>query len=161
MIYLLVLTLGLCAVYCSLLILFPAFFGKKSIGLSQTSLSSILIIVVSAFLAYIVSALIPDAAWGNRVQHAVGGGVVAFLVCFCATGDSGVRMSRFQFVALSVLIVTALGVANEMFEYVLQTFGIALFAETPEDTWLDLVSNTVGIVVAAAIFTPFINRRAR
>lgn len=54
------------------------------------------------------------------------------------------------------LIGTALGVANELFEFLLQSTTHLVFSPTVTDTWLDLLSNTIGIGVAVSIFSAFI-----
>ena len=76
---------------------------------------------------------------------------MAMLVCYRAMKDAHLKISRFQFVALSLLLATAMGVANELMEFSIQTTAGIIFAPNTMDTWLDLTSNTVGMVVAGTI----------
>ncbi|MBM3204789.1 hypothetical protein FJZ48_02295 [Candidatus Uhrbacteria bacterium] len=84
---------------------------------------------------------------------------MAYMVCFIAAKDSRVSISKFSFFVFSVLIVTGLGVANEIIEFIGQNYFHYLFAPHINDTWLDLISNTVGIAVGSACFVPFANFR--
>lgn len=159
--YLLILTFGLCFSYIILFFLFPYFFKGELPKISVRSLGSIAIIFVASITSFVVSEMIPDPELKNRVLHGLGGGFVAFLVCFLAARDSNVAITKFQFFILSVLVVTAMGVGNEIVEFFVQEyfpFIHFVFSAGPLDTWLDLVSNTVGILVAAVCFVPFINK---
>lgn len=153
--YLALVALGLCVTYAVLFFFFPLFFREPLRRLSLRSLSSIA--VATLFYAIIVklSYDISDVEIGNRILHAFGGGFVAFFVCFRAAADSRVSSSRFQFFTLSFLIVSALGIVNEIAEYTLQNFAGFFFATTANDTWLDLISNSVGALIAALCFVPF------
>lgn len=159
--YLLALTILLCFSYLILFFLFPYFFKGKLSKISVRSLRSIVIIFVASIASFIISEMIPDPELKNRVLHGLGGGFVAFLVCFFAARDSNVAITKFQFFILSTLIVTAMGVGNEIAEFFVQVyfpFIHFVFSAGPLDTWLDLVSNTIGIGVAAACFVPFIEK---
>lgn len=105
--------------------------------------------------ALLLSLAIPDIALSNRFLHAFGGGFVPFLICFLAARDSKVKINKFQFLVFSFLIVTAFGVANEILEFFLQHYTYLIFAYTIDDTWLDLISNTVGAGFGAICFTIF------
>lgn len=121
------------------------FFKGTLISLRNVSFRSIAFIVAACFGVFAILMLTPDLILRNRLQHGLGGGFIAFLVCFFAAQDSKVRMTRFQFIALSILIVTSLGAANEILEFYLQNYLGLTMATTLNDTWLDLISNTIGI----------------
>ncbi|HEY4523134.1 MAG TPA: hypothetical protein VJK73_02050, partial [Candidatus Paceibacterota bacterium] len=73
--------------------------------------------------------------------------------------DIGLSIGRLRFLVVATLIVTTIGVANEHVELALQSFAHLRFAASVSDTWLDLASNTAGIVLAAALFTQLVPRR--
>lgn len=75
--------------------------------------------------------------------------------------DSTLSISRFQFLTLSMLLVTAMGVGNEILEFFLQNYFYLISSQNPLDTWLDLISNTLGIITGALIFTPFLNLKRK
>ena len=75
------------------------------------------------------------------------------LTTFFATRASGVSMSRFQFLCLSLLLATSFGVANELAESIFQIgFGMS-FAPNIADTWLDLWANSIGSLIGASWLT--------
>ncbi len=82
---------------------------------------------------------------------------MAFMVCFLVVKDSKLPVTKFQFLIFSALIATALGVANELLEFFLQHYFGFISAASVTDTWLDLLSNTVGILLASICFVPFIS----
>ena len=88
------------------------------------------------------------------MQHGLGGGFLAFGVCFLAAKFSEVKLGRARFALFSFLLVTALGVLNEVIEFILQNYFDFFFTAKVNDTWLDLISNWVGILVAGLIFVP-------
>jgi drug/metabolite transporter superfamily protein YnfA len=160
--YLIVITIGLCLSYFILAEVFYLFF-EKQIGLKRevkrASFSLALIIVLSLAIYSLVFS-IENVEVGNRILHGFGGGFMAFLVCFLVVRDNKMPMTKTQFFILSSLFVTALGVTNEIVEFVFQNyFGQTLMAATTiNDTWLDLVSNTAGLLIASVCFVPFVNR---
>jgi hypothetical protein len=133
---------------------FPLFFHQPFRPFARKSPISLLIIAGFCALTYTVSVSIADPELGNRVLHTFGGGVAGMLACFLAARDSGIKITRFQFFVLSALIVLALGIGNEMIEFMLQSSGIRVFARTADDTWLDLASNGVGILFAVICLLP-------
>ncbi len=158
--YLIFLLFSLVAFYILLLALIPLFFEKPlNKFFKNISPISILSILVLGFLSFVLSFLIPDRELSNRVLHAVGGGVMGFVVCFLATKNSGVPITKFQFFSFSFLIVNMLGIGNEILEFVLQEFGPFLFANSINDTWLDLVSNITGALIAGVVLT-FLHKKA-
>ena len=102
--------------------------------------------------------LVPDTFWANRLQHAFGGGFMALVVYIFALRDSDISLRIFQAVIFGILIVTALGVGNELLELTLQTFTGVQFTHYLTDTWLDLLSNTVGVLAGAFLLFPWYQR---
>jgi uncharacterized membrane protein YgaE (UPF0421/DUF939 family) len=159
--YLVFITLALCATYFILLALFPIFFAQKVTLPRRKPWISLALIIAISVLSYVASFLIPNLEIANRILHIFGGGFTAFFMCFLAVRDSGVRISKFQFFVFSFLIVLALGTANELFEFFLQEYFGYISAATVTDTWLDLASNVVGIILASICFVPFHKENAR
>ena len=145
--------------YFSLFFLFSYFFDNKAARPNRRSFYSILSIVVAMGAVLALSFNMTNLELANRILHAFGGGFIAFYACFRVVQDSGLEIDRTRFFVFSAMAVTTMGVANEIFELVLQTYGPFLFSATITDTWLDLLSNTVGIFFAAACLVPLISRK--
>jgi hypothetical protein len=103
-----------------------------------------------ASIAYILGMTIPDLELANRVQHALGG-FVAYVSCHLAVRDLGINVGVYRFTFIALLMVASLGIANEIMEFGLQSTSLYVFSNDPYDTWLDLISNSVGEVIAASI----------
>jgi len=153
-------TFALCIVYFILLALLPRFFTQQITPPRRNPLPSLIYIVALSVLAYIASFSIQDLEFGNRILHIFSGGFVGFFMCFLATRDSRVRINKFQFFVFSVLIVLALGIANELLEFFLQEYAGYISSATVTDTWLDLASNVVGMILAGICFVPFYKENA-
>jgi len=95
--------------------------------------------------------LLPSLWWGNRIQHAFGGGFLAYFICYRIALDLALPVDRYTFFIIAVLIVTTLGVGNELMEFVVQTTTGHIFSPDATDTWLDLASNTIGLLLASLI----------
>lgn len=154
-IYLLSITIGLCSGYFIFFALLPFLFNKRVNRVGKIDVFSVIIIAFLSLASYFLVNSISNIEISNRVLHA-SGGFLAFLVCFLVIRNSKLHLTKFQFFFFSFLIVTTLGVANEITEFFLQNYFNFLAATSINDTWLDLISNTVGLLVAAIIFTPFI-----
>jgi len=152
--HLALITLAMCAAYFVLLRLFPFFFTQK-ITLSQGEPLSLALIIAFSVFFYAISFSLQDLEFGNRILHTFGGGFMGFLTCFFAARDSRANINKFQFFLFSALIVLALGIANELFELLLQEYGGFVFIQSVIDTWLDLASNVVGVIIAGACLVPF------
>jgi hypothetical protein len=148
-------TLMMCVTYFILLKFFPLFFAQQITLTRRKPWIPLLSIVIVSVLAYAVSFSMPDIELDNRILHIFGGGFVGFFVCFLAARDSSVHINKLQFFVFSVLIVLALGIANELLEFFLQEYFGFIFATSVDDTWLDLASNTIGIILASMCFVPF------
>jgi len=160
--YFVLVIVALISLYFVLPLFYALFFNQQLPSFSQLTLRSISIIVVASLLIIAVIVNIPEP-FSNRIQHAVLGGFMAFLVCFLAVKDSALSINKFQFFTLSAFVVTTLGVGNEIMEFIVQEYLPIIhfvFAATITDTWLDLVSNTVGILIAALCFVPLYKSKA-
>ena len=157
--YLIPITISLAIGYFILLWFFPLFFEQKTGKVSKKSFLSVAIIFALSLLLYFIVSNIGDPWWANRFQHAMAGGFITFVVCFLAAKDSGFPKRRFQFFFISILIVAGLGVCSEIVESVMQNYAGLTMSSSINDTWLDLISNTVGSLLAALILTPFIEWR--
>jgi len=119
---------------------------------------SLFIIFLISFLVYIIAFRIPNEQLSNRFLHAFGGGFLAFLICFLIVKNTNLQLTKFQFFIFSFLLVTAMGVTNEILEFFLQNYAGFIFSASVNDTWLDLISNAVGALIAGAVLVPFVNR---
>lgn len=157
--YLLAITAGLNLVYIVLIFGLPYFFNTPISTSKNIQIRSILTITILSFFGYGISFLIPDVELSNRFLHGFGGGFLAIFSCFCAFKDGVVPISKLQFFIFTILLVATLGVTNEILEFCLQNYLGFTFAISVNDTWLDLVSNSIGSIVAVGILTPFINKK--
>ena len=135
---------------------FPKFFRVPTAHFGGASVRSILYLVIFSVLAYVISYAIPGYDLGNRFLHAFGGGFLAMLMCFFVVRDTKLPLTKFQFFVFSLLVVTALGVGNELLEFLCQSITGVIFSPTATDTWLDLTSNTVGALIACACLLPWL-----
>ncbi len=153
--YLFWMALGMLAMYFVLYAFFPYFAEGRLAAFTKRSAMSVTLIVAAIVVGYMVVLHTRNLELGNRILHIWNGGFVTFFACYRAARDSAARLGRFQFLVLAALIVTSLGVANEVMEFALQSYGLRVFLRTPYDTWLDLTSNTLGVLIACAVFAPF------
>ncbi len=156
MAFLLIITAGLCIVYLGLLVMLPLFFSQTGAPISKKSFLSVGLISLLSVVGYLVTFVVPDPEVANRILHGFGGGCMAFLTCFLAFKDSGVRVPVAVFLVFSLMAVSTLGVANEVWEFFLQESFNLTFATGINDTWYDLVSNTVGAFIAGLLLIPLI-----
>ena len=155
-IYLAVVAAGLCIAYFAVRWTFSQFFDGAVSLKNQSLYRSLLIIAFSSIAASFISYTIVDKELNNRVLHFLGGGCTAFLLCFLAVKDSKIKITKFQFFVFSALLVTAMGVGNELIEFYIQSHYDVISAQSVFDTWRDLASNTLGIFVAGALLVPFL-----
>ncbi len=154
--YLLLITFGMCLTYICLFFLFSFFFKNTITPLNRTFLYSFFYIIIFSFIVFSISFGIPNHELGNRILHTFGGGFLSFFVCFLVVKDSNLQIRRFQFFVFSFLIAMSLGIFNEIIEFFLQNYAHIIFAITPHDTWLDLMSNCLGALIASICFVPFV-----
>lgn len=81
------------------------------------------------------------------------------LVCFLAIKNLQFGISKFQFILVSALTATAFGVGNELLEFFLENYFGLIANVSMNDTWLDLLSNTAGIIFALLVLTPLYKQR--
>lgn len=151
--YLALMSVCLCATYLIVYFLAPWIFKQPLPRFGRANVISIAFILIASLIAFGISGLPHDPWWQNRLLHGLGGGSLAFLVCFLAFRDNALPLNRLQFFILGFLIVTALGVANELAEFFGQKYLALSFARTIEDTWLDLASNTIGAVLLGTVLS--------
>jgi hypothetical protein len=144
--------------YLIFLVLFPLFLTNVKGSIKNATKTSLLLILLGGIIAHIIGFTIPGEL-GNRLLHLLGGGVLASYLCYRVIVDTKVSITKFQFFSLTVLIVTALGVANEMAEFVLQESSILISTTSINDIWLDLIMNTAGTILATLILTAKVNNR--
>lgn len=159
--YLWLIVLLACINYGLMLYFFPLFFGIRRKWQHSFSYHSVILICVYGAIVHVGTALISDPILQNRALHVFGGGVLALLICYLAERDTRLPISAFQFIVISFLIAIALGVANEILEFVLQNYLGILAAESINDTWLDLISNVIGSGFAVAFLAPLIRKNRR
>lgn len=154
--YLLLITAGLVTSYFGISYLLSYFFEQRRPQFGRRTVMSLVVISAASLLGYIIVLNIPNPELANRILHGYGGGFLAFLVCFLSVQDCKIKLTTFQFIVMSVLIVTALGVMNEILEFILQNYFALNFSDTINDTWFDLVSNSAGILAAVILLVPFL-----
>ena len=163
MLYLSLITLGICVEYIGMFHLFPYLFSQKTYSLGKENGKSIVYIVGISLLSYLIYYLIPDGEFENRVLHGLSGGFVSIVACFFAAKDlqmfQGFSVNRVQYFVLSFLVVMFLGIVNEIAECFLQNIFGFIAAATINDTWFDLISNLIGAVTAISITIPFIQAK--
>lgn len=145
----------MCVSYFADAIFIAWLFEQPKPRFNRRAIGSVAIIATCIIIAYVLADIIPDVELGNRFQHALGGGLTAFLACFLACRDTDIDIGRIRFAVVALLIVTAMGVGNELLEFLLQTHSHYIFADNALDTWRDLASNAVGATIAAILLTPW------
>jgi len=95
----------------------------------------------------------------NFIQHAVGGGVAVSFVAIYLIKNFRQKFEIFDYFLFQLVFVFALvsmlGVINELFEFVLDTYKIGVFSSDRYDTWYDLVANTSGAMSLFLIYSLF------
>lgn len=137
------------ALYIILNYTFQYFFKNKKINKKSLKKKSFLIILLSSILIFSIMLFIKDIELANRFQHAIGGGFLAMLISYLAFKDSNANLNKLEIFILSVLLVTFLGVLNEIAEFFVQANTNLIFSHSIEDTWLDLTSNMFGIILGS------------
>lgn len=146
-IYLLGITFGMCVLYTAT----SFFLAKSFIKVSKKSLLTIFFL--SCFFYFISYFVIKDEILGNRFLHAFGGGFMAFFTTLLVLKDNKVVLSKRLLLILGFAIVLTFGLLNEVIELFLQNHTSYLFAQSREDTLLDLTSNTIGFLILFVMVT--------
>lgn len=144
-------------VYGALLYITPYLLER---GVRAGSIRSLLCIVALSLIFSSFSMLFPEWSFGNRLQHALGGGALMVFVVYRVLVDTQIRIRPLQFVVLSVLIATSAGVAYELLEFLGEMLTQMSFQSGTYDTWLDLLSNSVGALLAASIAAYAVHRES-
>ena len=90
------------------------------------------------------SHLFADAVTANFIQHLIGGGVTSFCLVMYGVDQLKLKLTVLQLLVLVVAVVSLLGVANELVEYVIELTTGRIFSWDTHDTWRDLAANTIG-----------------
>ncbi len=158
--YVFIVALGLCVMYFVFSYCLARFFQWENPKFTmRQSVRSLGLIFLLASIVFIAMNIVEDRQIANRIEHAFGGGFLAFMVCYLVARDMARPITRFQFFVLSFLVVTALGVANEILEFFAQEYFGVVLAKNLNDTWLDLISNTIGAFIGAAAFVPLLKTK--
>lgn len=139
--------------YCVLYLALLWIISEKWPNFTPRSIYSLVLLAALNVLLFALYLFIPSEFWGNRIQHAIGGGMLAFFMFWLVIRDTQTHLTRLQFFTLGFLVVTALGVANELLEFVAQHYTSIIFAGSIYDTWWDLLSNTAGACVGGLLFS--------
>lgn len=88
----------------------------------------------------------------NFLQHSIGGGVAVGLVCFYLYQNFKTQLPWLQDWRIKLVfllgIVSLFGVTNEIIELVLDLLKFGQYSRDRYDTWIDLVANTTGALIA-------------
>jgi hypothetical protein len=141
----------ICLSYIALSYLFTYFFESRAPRFHVSDIYAILGVAVYLLVVFYVTRHIPNDFWANRFLHAFGGGFAAYIICYLVARAQHLHVGPIKFLVFSCMVVTSLGVANELMELFLQINTHLVFADSITDTWLDLLSNSVGILLAAGI----------
>lgn len=144
-----------CTAYLFLHFFFPLFFHGHTTSFRKSSFLFLGLVILGYAVVWYITSQIVDVNVSNRILHIFGGGFLAFFMCFLISIDTKIRVDRFRLFTFILFVVLSLGVANEMMEYVLGLYTPLTFADTADDTRLDLISNCVGAVLAIIMLIPF------
>jgi hypothetical protein len=156
--YLIGLSIAYCIAYLALFFGISFFFNNRFSRLGIRSVRSIVLIVLLYFGALVASGLVSDPDWSNRILHTFGGGFLIVVAAAMAAVDSGIKLKAFQFIVVALSVGALFGVVNEIVEYILQTHFGFVFTSSVSDTWLDLISNTIGSALAGVLLAPFVKK---
>lgn len=120
-------------------------------GTPRVSIHSLVSIFILSLALSSFSMVFPEWEFGNRLQHALGGGALVVFLLYRALRDTHIALRPLQFIVLGVLVASTLGVGYELLEFLGEVSTPLSFQTNSYDTWLDLLSNTVGALGAASI----------
>lgn len=162
MLYLSLITIGICVEYVGMYYLFPYLLSQKTFRFDKEQIKSIGILIMLSLISYGIYYFIPNEDIANRFLHGISGGFVSLIAVFYATKDlqkfNGFIVNKFQYALIGFLIVMSLGIVNEIFECYLQNTFAIIAAATINDTWFDLISNAGGALLALIITIPLLKR---
>ncbi len=106
------------------------------------------------FMTFVGSFFLPDIGISTETttfqQHAVGGGMTVFLAYLHARQLINWRLYWWQEVLAMYATISAIGVANELLEFFITKSGLGYIDSS--DVWWDLLANTSGMCIAAAVY---------
>ncbi len=143
--------------------LLPLFFEGEFRRVYNTKkiLQSLVVVFILSFALSSLTVFFPTSFWADRIQHAIGGAGVLMLTWYLALKAASISVSRPTFFVLGFLIVTTLGVGYELLEFLGEMTTSFVFQTSQYDTWLDLLSNTVGALVSGAILMQLISEKEK
>jgi hypothetical protein len=119
---------------------------------NEPKLDRTTIYLVFAFILPLIWIFLPKEVLTMRevnfIQHGVGGGVAVGFVAIYFIKNFRERFAIFNNILFQLLFVYALvsmlGVANELLEFLLDFSDIGIFSADRYDTWFDLLANSTG-----------------
>jgi hypothetical protein len=147
--YLVAIAIGMLTLYILCYFVSQKLFKRSQCKLTKQSIISLLLILIFSVCVYFVSYhLITNKVLGNRFLHIFGGGFTLFIVVFLALKDAKIKLKSWVVLLIGFMVVTLLGLFNEVLEILIQkNIGFTL-ATSLDDTLLDLLSNNIGLVLA-------------
>ena len=110
----------------------------------QTSwILGLTVLIVSTFFGFFLN-IATDNGTGNFVLHFVGGGVNVALIWEYIKKNLTFKIPFIMEVFVLYFVVSGFGAANELLEYLLDTFTRLKFSPDRTDTWKDILANTLG-----------------
>lgn len=155
MLYTFFITIAMCVFYFAIYWTHHHFWPNHKTSLDRRSFWAVLGIFIASNLISLFALTTDHVEFGNRILHAVGGGVLGYLAWFLAVRNFNLPLGRLSGFVIGFMLITTLGVANEIAEFILQEyFHYGIFALSDIDAWLDLTSNTIGILCATLVVLP-------
>ncbi len=102
------------------------------------------------FISWYLPSPLIDGQDTSFTTHFVGGGIFSFLLWEYLRSSLRLRLSLLVDMVCLFVLVSALGVVNELFEFILVQTYISTITLT--DTSYDLVANTLGAALSYSLF---------
>ncbi len=130
----------------------------KFITTEKINLKYLFLVAVLSFSFSTISIFFTELEFGNRIQHAVGGGFLVVLMLFLVVRNAKLDITKVQFFLFGVMLATTLGVFYELLEMLGEFSTNIVFQTGIYDTWLDLLSNTAGAFIGGAVLSLFLKK---
>lgn len=127
------------------------FTGKKPAPRALLFIASVLF-----FISWYLPSPDIQGQYTAFTTHFVGGGMFSAFLWLYIKKQLAKDYSWWQDLVAIYLLVSALGVANELFELLVTQLHLAKI--TPTDTWWDLLANTLGALLVWLVYTIFRKR---
>lgn len=114
-------------------------------GRGQVSRAPLFVASVLFFISWYVPSPLLRGVDTNFMTHVVGGGLFTGFLWLYLSRALGAKQNWWQSLIMMYVLVSALGVANELFEFAAVEAGWAHIG--PSDTWWDLLANNLGVFV--------------